>query len=98
MAHSKRDTTLDVTDGTAEVVLEKPGDDATNIRIRPPGNGETFDVQVSDREGSWLDENTGLSGSQDLKLTLTERFVRVTVNTAGSSGTADVLLSSGGSE
>jgi len=96
--HEIRDEALDSTDGSAELVLEKPGDDSCNIRIRPPGNGETFDVTVSDREGSWLDENTGLSGDTDLKLTLTERFVRVSVNTAGSGGTTDVLISAGGAE
>lgn len=93
---SERDTSLDSTDTASELVLEDASDDRVNIRIRPPGNGETFDVQVSDREGSWLDENTGLSGDTDLKLTLTERFVRVTVNTAGSAGTTDVLISSAG--
>jgi hypothetical protein len=98
MAHETREQSLDVTDGSAEVVLEKPGDDSTNIRIRPPGNGEEFDVQVSDREGSWLDEDTTLTGDTDLKLTLTERFVRVAVATTGSGGTADVLISSGGAE
>lgn len=98
MAHETREQSLDVTDGNAEVVLEKPGDDSCNIRIRPPGNGEEFDVQVSDREGSWLDENTTLTGDTDLKLTLTERYVRVAVATTGSSGTADVLISSGGAE
>lgn len=98
MAHEQRNETLDSSTLDEAVVLEKPGDDSTNIRIRPPGNGETFDVEVSDREGSWLTENSGLTGTTDLKLTLTERYVRVRVSTAGSSGTSDVLISSGGAE
>lgn len=93
---SQRDTDLDVTATGGNVVLEKPGDDSVNIRIRPPGTTATFSVQVSDREGNWLDENTGLTGDQDLKLTLTERFVKVEVTGTAGSGTADVLISSGG--
>lgn len=98
MAFEERDQNLDVTTSGEEVLLEKPGDDSVNIRIRPPGTTATFDVQVSDREGSWLDENTGLTGTQDLKLTLTERWVRVVVSGTAASGTADVLISSGGAE
>lgn len=98
MAHETREQSLDVTTADEDVVLEKPGDDSTNIRIRPPGTTATFDVQVSDRNGAWLDENTGLTGTQDLKLTLTERFVRVVVSGTAGSGTADVLISSGGAE
>lgn len=96
--YETREQSLDVTTSGEEVVLEKPGDDSVNIRIRPPGTTATFDVQVSDREGAWLDEDTGLTGTQDLKLTLTERFVRVVVSGTAGSGTADVLVSSGGAE
>lgn len=92
---SERDQSFDNTTTDSELVLEKIADDSVNVRIRPPGSTTTFSVQVSDREGSWIDENTGLTGDTDLKLQLTERFVRVTVTGTGS-GTSDVLLSSGG--
>jgi len=96
--HEERNESLDSSTLDETVELEKPGDDSLNVRIRPPGNGETFDVEVSDRESSWLTENSGLTGDTDLKLQITERWVRVRVSTAGSGGTSDVLLSAGGAE
>ncbi|MGK7296920.1 MAG: hypothetical protein ACNS61_14040 [Candidatus Wenzhouxiangella sp. M2_3B_020] len=100
MAHETRNQSLDSSTLDEAVVLEKPGDDSCNIRIRPPGNGEDFAVEVSDRDvdSAYLTEQGTITGDTDLKLTLTERFVRVRVSTAGSSGTSDVLISSGGAE
>ena len=92
---SERNPTLDVETAGGEVVLEKPEAETVNVRIRVSGNGEEFALRVSDRDGSYLDEDPSITGDVDFLYALTERFVKVEciTGTGNAGDTADVLLS-----
>lgn len=106
MVQSERDKTLPIENDTAtsgeDVILEKyESHDKLNVRIDGDASA-SYELQVSDREGSWFTE-TSYSSTTDVDDTgrdITERFVRLTVTTGTgtASDTADVLLSAAGGD